>query len=182
MISSIPNMISLGRILLIPLLMGSFYIDPTYGRWSALVIFLIACFTDFLDGYLARMLSQTSRLGQALDPIADKLLVSAALLLLAGFGKIGHLTMIPTIIILCREILVSGLREFLSEISLRIPVTLLAKWKTAIQMLAISCLLLSEGSYFGDAVGKIGEILLWVAAFMTLITGWGYFKMAFKYF
>jgi cardiolipin synthase len=162
--------------------MSSFYIDSFYSRWSALAIFLFACFTDFLDGYLARTLSQTSRLGQALDPIADKLLVSAALLLLSGFGKISRLTLIPTIVILCREILVSGLREFLSEISLRLPVTNLAKWKTATQMLAISCLLLRDTSYFGVMMGQSGEILLWVAALMTLITGWGYFKISFRYF
>lgn len=183
MLTSLPNLLSLCRILLIPLLISCFYVDSQYSCWAALIIFLIACFTDFLDGYLARTLSQTSSLGQALDPIADKLLVAAALLLLAGFGKISRLTLIPTIIILCREILVSGLREFLSEIKLKIPVSIFAKWKTFAQMLAISCLLLRDSSTStGIFLGQTGEILLWLAGFMTLVTGWNYCKMAFKHF
>jgi len=176
MLSTIPNILSLCRIVLIPLVMVSFYVDCSYSRWASLIIFMIACFTDFLDGYLARIWQQTSRLGQALDPIADKLLVSSTLLLLAGFDRITRLSLIPTTIILCREIMVSGLREYLSEFKLSLPVSFMAKWKTAVQMFSIGCLLLGDASNFGRLISTIGEVFLWIAAAMTLITGWDYLK------
>ncbi|RZI45185.1 CDP-diacylglycerol--glycerol-3-phosphate 3-phosphatidyltransferase [Candidatus Finniella inopinata] len=178
MILTVPNILTLGRIALIPLLIVFFYIDGPYSRWISLIIFMLACFTDFLDGYLARIWSQTSRLGQALDPIADKLLVSSTLLLLAGFDRITRLSLIPATVILCREIMVSGLREYLGELKLSLPVSFMAKWKTALQMLSIGCLLLTDASGFGVVISVSGEIFLWIAALMTLITGWNYLKSA----
>ena len=182
MFTTIPNILSMFRILLIPVVVAAFYFDTLYSRWIALFVFLFACFTDFLDGYLARSWSQTSRLGQALDPIADKLLVASTLFLLAGFDKINKLTLIPAIVILCREIMVSGLREFLSELNLVMPVSNFSKWKTAVQMIAISSLLLADISSFAFFIRTAGQILLWLAALMTLASGWSYLKSALRYF
>ena len=173
---SVPNLLTLSRIALIPIIMAAFYTDNHIGRWVATLAFISACFTDFLDGYVARLWSQTSRFGQFLDPIADKLLVASTLLMLVGFGRIQPVSFLPAIIILCREILVSGLREFLSGLQVLMPVSALAKWKTAAQMGAISLLLTGDISPFGGAVNLIGEGLLWVAAVLTLITGYSYLK------
>lgn len=179
--TSLPNLLTLSRIGLIPIVMVSFYIDTPIWRWIAVLAYSSACLTDFLDGYLARVLSQTSRLGQFLDPIADKLLVSTILLYLAGFHKISHLSIFAAAIIMCREILVSGLREHLSALEIALPVTRLAKWKTFVQMSAIGLLLLSDASYV--TVGStLGEILLWFAALLTLITAFDYAKKGWKYF
>jgi cardiolipin synthase len=160
----------------------SFYCGDPLGNWVAALAFLFACFTDYLDGLMARLLSQTSKLGQFLDPTADKLLIASTILILAGFGRIDKLTLIPAIVILCREILVSGLREILSEIQVSIPVTELAKWKTAIQMIALSSLMIHETMAFGTMLHVIGEIMLWVAALLTLISGFNYLKAGLKHF
>lgn len=173
---SVPNLLTLSRIALIPIIMAAFYTDNHVGRWVATLAFISACFTDFLDGYVARLWSQTSRFGQFFDPVADKLLVASTLLMLVGFGRIRPVSFLPAIIILCREILVSGLREYLSDIQVKMPVTKLAKWKTAAQMIAISLLLIGDISPFGTAVNMIGELLLWIAALLTLITGYAYLK------
>ena len=178
---SIPNLLTLSRIALIPIIMAAFYTDNHLGRWVATLAFISACFTDFLDGYVARLWSQTSRLGQFLDPIADKLLVASTLLMLVGFGRIRPVSFLPAIIILCREILVSGLREFLSDLQVQMPVTTLTKWKTAVQMAAISLLLIGDISPFGNAVNLIGEGLLWIAAVLTLITGYAYLKSSLRH-
>jgi len=182
MLSTIPNLLTLARIGLIPIMMGAFYTQSVVGRWVAALAFIIACFTDFLDGYVARIWSQTTKIGQFLDPVADKLLVASTLLMLAGFGRISRFTLMPAIIILCREIMVSGLREFLSELKVNMPVTTFAKWKTAIQMLAISLLLLGDTPTFGSPFLLVGEGMLWVAAVMTLISGFDYFKAGIKHF
>ena len=178
---SIPNILTLSRIALIPIIMAAFYTDNHLGRWVETLAFISACFTDFLDGYVARLWSQTSRLGQFLDPIADKLLVASTLLMLVGFGRIRPVSFLPAIIILCREILVSGLREFLSGLQVQMPVTTLAKWKTAAQMAAISLLLIGDISPFGGAVNLIGEGLLWISAVLTLITGYAYLKSSLRH-
>lgn len=179
---SIANLLTLSRIALIPIIMAAFYTDSHVGRWVATLAFISACFTDFLDGYVARMWSQTTRLGQFLDPVADKLLVASTLLLLVGFGRIRPVSFLPAIIILCREILVSGLREFLSDLQVQMPVTGLAKWKTAVQMAAISLLLIGDISPFGSMVNLIGEGLLWIAASLTLMTGYAYLKSSLRHF
>jgi cardiolipin synthase len=178
---NIPNLLTLARIALIPIIMAAFYTDNHLGRWVATLAFVIACFTDFLDGYVARMWAQTTRFGEFLDPVADKLLVASTLLMLVGFGRIQPVSFLPAIIILCREILVSGLREHLSDLQVQMPVTTLAKWKTAAQMTAISLLLIGDISPFGGAVNLIGEVLLWSAAALTLITGYAYLKSSLRH-
>lgn len=151
-------------------------------RWGALAIFAIASITDFLDGYLARIWKQTSTIGRMLDPIADKLLVSACLLLLAADGTIAGWSLWAAIIILCREILVSGLREYLAELKVSVPVSQLAKWKTTIQMVAIAFLLAGPaGDELVPVITISGIILLWIAALITLYTGWDYFRAGLKH-
>lgn len=170
--------------------MGAFYVESMMSAWIATICFIIACITDYLDGFVARLLSQTSKLGQFLDPTADKLLVASTLLLLAGFGHIHKHSFIPAIIILCREILVSGLREVLLELSISMPVTRLAKWKTALQMVALSMLMLAYACAktpgFLDAyhtfIYNIGEVSLWGAGIMTLITGYHYLRAGLRHF
>ena len=184
---NIPNMLTYGRIVAVPLVVFCFFIeghlkssDPA--RWMALGLFALASITDYLDGYLARLWQQSSTIGRMLDPIADKLLVSACLLLLAADGTIAGWTLWAAIIILCREILVSGLREYLAELKVSVPVTQLAKWKTTIQMIAIGFLLAGPA---GDKVlpytTEYGIILLWIAALITLYTGYDYFRAGLKH-
>lgn len=174
---SLPNILTYARIAAVPAMVGCFFLEGTYSYWLALVIFVAAGITDFLDGYLARAWQQQSSLGRMLDPIADKLLVSAALLMLAANQTIAGWSLWAGVIILSREILVSGLREFLSELNVSVPVTRLAKWKTAAQMLAIGFLLVGPA---GDSIFPwttlTGLILLWMAALLTLYTGYDYFK------
>src|SRR3989338_3460936 len=142
--TTLPNFLTFVRIALIPVVVGLFYFDRPCSNWLAAAFFILACVTDYLDGYFARTLKQTTRFGVFLDPIADKLLVAATLLMLVGFNRIEGISLIPAVIILCREILVSGLREFLAEVHVSVPVTRLAKWKTGIQMVALSCLIIED--------------------------------------
>lgn len=184
---SIPNLLTYGRILAVPVIVLCFFVEgrlqsSDFARWTALGLFVVASITDFLDGYLARIWKQTSNIGRMLDPIADKLLVASVLLLMAADGTIAGWTIWAAIIILCREILVSGLREYLAALKVSVPVTQLAKWKTAIQMIAIAVLLA------GPALDKIipyateaGIILLWIAAIVTLYTGYDYFRAGAKH-
>lgn len=184
---SLPNILTYGRILAVPLVVLCFFMDGYFkssnaARWSAFAIFLAASISDFFDGYLARIWHQTSAFGRMLDPIADKLLVSACLLLLAADGTIAGWTLWAAIIILCREILVSGLREYLAELKVGVPVSRLAKWKTTLQLTAISFLLIgSAGDWILPHLTEIGRFLLWVAAVLTLITGWDYFRAGLKH-
>jgi cardiolipin synthase len=184
---SLPNILTYGRIVAVPLVVLCFFLEghlqsTAPARWTALGLFVAASITDFLDGYLARIWQQQSTIGRMLDPIADKLLVSAVLLLLAADGTIAGWTLWAAIIILCREILVSGLREYLAELKVSVPVTRLAKWKTAIQMIAIAFLLAGPA---GDKVlphtTQIGLGLLWISAMITLYTGWDYFRAGLKH-
>ncbi|QDG76492.1 CDP-diacylglycerol--glycerol-3-phosphate 3-phosphatidyltransferase [Labrenzia sp. PHM005] len=174
---SLPNLLTYGRILAVPAVAVCFYFEGTTPRWIALGLFILAAITDFFDGYLARAWQQQSALGRMLDPIADKLLVSVVLLMLAADGTIGGWSLVAAIIILCREILVSGLREFLAELQVSVPVTQLAKWKTTLQMIAIGFLLAGPA---GDTIfpytSLTGLIALWVAATLTLYTGYDYFR------
>lgn len=180
---SIPNLLTYGRILAVPMIVFCFFIegrlqssDPA--RWAAFIIFVIASLTDFLDGYLARKWKQISNIGKMLDPIADKLLVSVVLLLLAADDSIAGWSLWAGVIILCREILVSGLREYLAALKVSVPVTQLAKWKTAIQMVSIGFLLAGPaGDKIVPYISETGLTLLWVAAIITLITGWDYFRV-----
>lgn len=177
---TIPNILTFIRILLIPVVVLAFYIDTTFWKWLAVFAFASACITDYLDGYLARVLKQTSKLGTFLDPLADKLLVATTLLYMAGFDKISRLSLIPAAIILCREIMVSGLREHLSELNVSLPVSNLAKWKTAAQMLAITILLVGDVSK--GPIAWIGELCLWAAGVLTIVTAYSYLTKTIKNF
>ena len=181
MLRKIPNILTVGRILIVPFFVLAFYLPGFYGDLTALVLFIIASFTDFLDGMLARLLGEESKLGELLDPIADKIIVAAALILLVMDGTIKSFEVIAAIIILTREILISGLREFLAKGKVNMPVSSLAKLKTFLQMFAISILLLGETGNkiinFQDYNAQtIGIILLWLSAFLTLYTGYDYLR------
>jgi len=181
MIKKIPNILTIGRILIVPFFVLAFYLPGFYGDLTACVLFVIASFTDFLDGMLARMMGEESRLGELLDPIADKIIVATALILLVMDGTIRHYEVIAAIIILTREILISGLREFLAKGQIKLPVSNLAKLKTFLQMVAISLLLTGETGNkilnFQDYNAQtIGIILLWLSAFLTLFTGYEYLR------
>ena len=182
MLKKIPNILTIGRILIVPFFVLAFYLPGFYGDLTALILFIVASFTDFLDGVLARFLGEESKLGELLDPIADKIIVATALILLVMDGTIRHYEVIAAIIILTREILISGLREFLAKRKeLNLPVSSLSKFKTFIQMFAIAILLTGETGNkivnFQDYNAQtIGIILLWVAAFLTLYTGYDYLR------
>lgn len=174
----IPNILTIGRIILVPILVLIFYLPGALSDWLACGIFVLASFTDFVDGFLARLLKQQSRLGEMLDPIADKIIVVTALILLVKNNIIMGLDVIAAIIILCREILVSGLREYLAKFKLNMPVSQLAKVKTFFQMFAISVLLAGESGdkLLGGYGLEIGIILLWISALLTIYTGYDYVK------
>jgi cardiolipin synthase len=179
MLTDVPNLLTLSRIAAIPLLVALVVIGRPATDLAACVLFGTAAITDWLDGHLARVRRQQSDLGRMLDPIADKLLVGAALMLLVGQARLSHWGLYPAIVIMLREILVSGLREYLAGIRIGLPVTRLAKWKTGFQMGAVGTLLAGNS---GAAilhlsflpVSLIGEAMLWVAAALTLVTGWDY--------
>ncbi len=186
---ALPNLLTYGRIVAVPLLVLCFFLEgklqsSDFARWSALGIFIVASITDYFDGYLARAWQQTSTIGRMLDPIADKLLISTCLLLLAADTDrtIAGWSLWAAIIILCREILVSGLREYLAELKVSVPVTQLAKWKTAVQMIAIGFLLAGPaGDKIIPYITETGIFLLWVAAILTMYTGYDYFRAGIKH-
>jgi len=179
MLTDLPNVLTLSRIAAIPLLVVLLAIGTPVADLSACVVFAAAAITDYFDGMLARSRRQQSDLGRMLDPIADKLLVGAVLMLLVGQNRLSPWGIYPAIVIMLREILVSGLREYLAGIRVGLPVTKLAKWKTGFQMGALGTLI--AGNTTGAIlhlnflpVSLIGETMLWVAAALTLITGWDY--------
>ena len=181
MLKKIPNILTIGRIIIVPFFVLAFYLPGFYGDLTACVLFVIASFTDFLDGMLARMMGEESKLGELLDPIADKIIVATALILLVMDGTIRHYEVIAAIIILTREILISGLREFLAKGQVKLPVSNLAKLKTFLQMVAISLLLTGETgnkilNFQNYNAQTIGIILLWLSAFLTLFTGYEYLR------
>ncbi len=173
---NLPNILTMSRIFVIPIVVALFFWDSVTTRWVACVLFSAAGVTDFFDGYLARRAQQVSRFGRFLDPIADKLLVAAVILCLAGTGRITPIEMLPALIILLREILVSGLREFLAELRVSLPVTRLAKYKTTAQMFALGFLIVGDKAPEWIPAHAIGNVLLWGAAIVTLITGYDYLK------
>ena len=176
--SIIPNILTISRIIVIPLIIACFYLDKVVWNKLAAALFLYATITDFLDGYLARLWSYHSNFGRMLDPIADKLLVGAIIVVLVDLKQID---VIPAIAIICREILVSGLREFLAQIKVSIPVSNLAKIKTATQMTAIFILILGEELTGFKYVIEMGNVAFWVSSLLTIITGYAYVKTALKY-
>lgn len=178
---TLPNFLTLLRIAIIPIIVGLFYFDRPLSNWLAASFFILACITDYLDGYFARTLKQATRVGSFLDPMADKLLIAAILLMLVGFHRISGLALIPAVIILCREILVSGLREFLAETHVSMPVTRLAKWKTTLQMGALVFLIIEDIPGLPFSLEDVGTFGLWVAALLTLITGFDYFRAGLRH-
>jgi len=184
---ALPNILTYARIVAVPVVVGllywqSIFDGPLWLRWVALAIFIAAGLTDILDGYLARMWGQQSSLGRMLDPIADKLLVASCLLMLAADETIRGWTLLAAVIILCREILVSGLREFLADLRVGVPVTRLAKWKTFGQLVAIGFLIAGEaGEKVLPQTIQIGIGLLWLSALVTLYTGWDYLRAGLRY-
>jgi cardiolipin synthase (CMP-forming) len=181
MLKKIPNILTIGRIIIVPFFVLAFYLPGFYGDLTACVLFVVASFTDFLDGMLARMLGEESKLGELLDPIADKIIVATALILLVMDGTIKNYEVIAAIIILTREILISGLREFLAKGQIKLPVSNLAKLKTFLQMIAIALLLTGETgnkiiNFQNYSAQTIGIILLWLSAFLTLFTGYQYLR------
>lgn len=174
MLKTLPNLLTLSRILAVPLLVATFYLPGRVAPWVACALFVAACITDWLDGHFARRWKQQTEFGRFLDPIADKLVVAAALFMLAATQEISKLTILPALVILMREILVSGLREHLATLRVSLPVSRLAKWKTAIQMVAIAILLLRGAGQDAVPVQTVGEIMLWIAAALTLVTGYDY--------
>jgi cardiolipin synthase len=185
--TSLANMLTYARILAVPAvaacLFGIAVLDGgLWLRWLALAIYVAAAVTDWLDGWAARTYRQFSKLGRMLDPIADKLLVSSCLLMLAADGTIRGWALWAAIIILCREILVSGLREFLADLRVSVPVTNLAKWKTMMQLVAVGFLIAGDA---GDAIlpytSLVGLTLLWISAILTLYTGYDYFRAGSKH-
>ncbi len=174
MLTSLPNLLTVSRILVIPPIVALFWIDGAVARWICLGLFIAGALTDILDGYAARSMGQISKFGRFLDPIADKLLVGSVILMLVAFDRLNGLAILPGLVILCREILVSGLREFLAEVKIHMPVSRLAKWKTAIQMTALGFLIVGDAGPEILPTVLIGEILLWAAALLTMITGYDY--------
>ncbi|HMO28554.1 CDP-diacylglycerol--glycerol-3-phosphate 3-phosphatidyltransferase [Enterovirga sp.] len=177
---SLPNILTYCRVAAVPVVAGLlFWPEDLWSRWAALGIFIAAGVTDYFDGYFARAYAQQSQLGRMLDPIADKLLVSACLLMLAADDTIAGAHLWAAIVILCREVLVSGLREYLAELKVGMPVSKVAKWKTMVQLVAIGFLIAGPaGETVLPGTITIGLVLLWVAAGLTIYTGWDYLKLS----
>ena len=173
---NLPNILTFSRIALIPLMAALFFMESTWGLTAVylnIALYIIAALTDYFDGYFARKWQVVSPLGTFLDPISDKIMVACLLVLLVGFDRLEGLWMIPVLVILTREFLISGLREFLGPKNIQVPVTNLAKWKTTLQMLALGLLIAGALS---DGIILAGQIMLSLAALLTVITGWGYLK------
>ncbi len=181
MITSLPNLLTLSRIGVIPAIVALFWIDGDVTRWVMLGLYTFACLTDFFDGYAARSMGTISNFGKFLDPVADKVLVAAVILMLVAFDRVTGHSILAGLVILCREMLVSGLREFLADIKVGVPVSKLAKWKTMIQMIAIGFLIVGDTGPDDLPVRLIGEVGLWLAAGLTLITGYDYLRSGLRH-
>jgi cardiolipin synthase len=179
---NISNILTISRILVIPIIVGCIYLKSPFYGWVAFILFCTASITDYFDGYLARIRNEVSDLGTFLDPIADKLLVAAVILILTSKNVITDWETIPALIILLREIAVSGLREYLAGIKVSVPVSKIAKLKTSLQLIALAILILSESGISFIPILLIGKIALWSAAILTLYTGYDYLKSGLKHF
>jgi len=182
MLFNISNILTLSRILVIPIIVLLIYMTGPLSGWIAFILFCLASITDYFDGYFARIRKEVSNLGTFLDPIADKLLVSAVILILTSKGIINNWETIPALIILLREIAVSGLREFLVGIKVSLPVSRISKFKTSLQLIALGILILSEGGISFVPILFFGKIALWIAGILTLYTGYDYLKSSIKHF
>jgi cardiolipin synthase len=182
MFGSLPMALTFARIGAIPLLVALFYAEGEHWRYLACALYTAAAVTDYLDGYFARAWKQQSKLGRIFDPIADKLLVASTILLLVAFKRVAGIDVLAALVILCREVLVSGLREFLAELRAKLPVSRLAKWKTGMQMTALGFLIVGDAQPTAALpILLIGEVLLWIAAALTLITGYDYLAEGLKH-
>ena len=179
---NISNILTLSRIIVIPIIVACIYLKSPWYGWVAFILFCVASMTDYFDGYIARIRNEVSNLGTFLDPIADKLLVAAVILILTSKEVITDWETIPALIILLREIAVSGLREYLAGIKISVPVSKIAKLKTSLQLLALAILILSESGISFIPILFIGKIALWSAALLTLYTGYDYLKSGWKHF
>ena len=181
MYQNLPNILTLSRIIVIPLIVLLFLFEGDIYRWIVLIIFSIAGITDFFDGYIARSQKKISKGGIFLDPVADKLLVATVIFMLVAYDRITGPAILPALVILFREILVSGLREFLGQVRQKLPVTRIAKWKTGLQMIALGFLIIGDAGPKFIPTTTIGEIGIWLAAFFTIFTGYNYLKLGIKY-
>lgn len=179
MLASLPNLLTLARVAAVPVIVALMFIPGDVARFAATVVFALAALTDYLDGWLARSSGQVSEFGRFLDPIADKVVVIAALVMLVADGTLGGVHVIPVLVIVLREILVSGLREFLAEDKVTVPVTFLAKVKTTLQLAAIVALMLSAAT--GTTVHVLGLVLIWAAAAATGVTGGDYLSRGLRH-
>ena len=176
MLTNLPNLLTMSRILVILPIVALFFVAGDAARWITLGLYAAACVTDFFDGYIARSMGQISKFGRFLDPVADKLLVAAVIFMLVAPDRIEGLFVLPALVILIREILVSGLREHLASLAVSVPVSRLAKWKTSIQMLSLGFLIVHDASPDWIPSVLIGETGIWIAALLTLITGYDYLR------
>jgi len=175
MVLTLPNLLTFGRIAAIPVLIALFFVPAPWGPWAALAVYAAAAATDWLDGKLARARGEVSPLGRLMDPIADKMLVAALLVLVVAFDRLDGVHVVPALAILMREFLISGLREFLAGLGAAgLPVSGLAKWKTAVQMTALGALIVADGGPVAAVAGPAGTAGLWIAAVLTVVTGWRY--------
>ena len=181
MLTSLPNLLTLSRIAIIPVIVALFFVSAGWAAWASCALFALAAITDYFDGYFARTRAEVSMIGKFLDPIADKLLVSAVLFLLVAFGRLQGVSILPAVLILLREVLVSGLREFLAGINVGVPVSRLAKWKTTIQMVALGVLIVDKAAPSALMLPTIGAIGLWLAGILTLVTGWDYMRAGWRH-
>ena len=180
-IYTIPNIITFIRIFLIPIILYLLFSENPNIVLIAGLLFIVSSVSDYFDGYLARTLNQSSKLGTLLDPIADKLLIASVIVVLVDTGVISNIHVVPAIIILLREIAISGLREFLAKLNTDMPVSKLAKYKTTFQMISLSILIISLGFELNDLLWNIGLITLWIAAIITLLSGYNYMVKGFKH-
>ena len=180
-IYTVPNIITFIRIFLIPIILYLLFSENPNIVLIAGVLFIVSSVSDYFDGYLARTLNQSSKLGTLLDPIADKLLIASVIVVLVDTGVISNIHVVPAIIILLREIAISGLREFLAKLNTDMPVSKLAKYKTTFQMVSLSILIISLGFELNDLLWNIGLITLWIAALITLLSGYNYMVKGLKH-
>ncbi len=182
MLKHLPNILTISRIVLLPVLIGLFFVPGACAAWIALWVYIFCAVTDFFDGWVARKYNITSGVGTFLDPISDKIMVAALLVTLAAFDRLEGYWIVPAIVILSREFLIAGLREYLGPQNIKVPVSKLAKWKTGFQMTALGFLVIGD---YGNSVLPhtllIGQVLLAVAAAITILTGWNYLKVGFKH-
>ncbi len=179
---NLSNLLTLVRVAVIPVIVLFIYLKSPFFGWMAFILFCLASITDYFDGYLARLRNEVTNFGTFLDPIADKLLVSAVILILTSKGMIANWETIPALIILLREITVSGLREYLAGIKISIPVTRISKLKTLLQLFALALLILSESITNSYAIIFLGKVLLWFAGLLTLYTAYDYVRASIKHF